>query len=158
MARSVVLRLIRDAGIAEVDDADLVDCRPVGDRLRIEVRDTGIGIPGAHLARIWEEFHQVANPECDRALGLGRGAAGRTPDVIVSDYRLRDSRIGTEAVPRVRAFCGVPVPAVILTGETSSECQHEVLLLGLGLAFKPVTPRQLGAALDRQMMRMQAAK
>lgn len=53
-----------------------VACHPVGnDRLAIEVHDTGIGIPGDHMAAIWEEFHQVGNPERDREKGLGLGLA-----------------------------------------------------------------------------------
>ncbi|WP_431854416.1 PAS domain S-box protein [Azospirillum sp.] len=45
------------------------------DRLAIEVHDTGIGIPAEHMASIWEEFHQVGNPERDREKGLGLGLA-----------------------------------------------------------------------------------
>ena len=50
-------------------------CRRVGDRLRIEVEDTGIGIPPDHLDRIFEEFHQVGNLARDRRQGLGLGLA-----------------------------------------------------------------------------------
>ena len=50
-------------------------CREEGERLFIEVHDTGIGIPSEHLDRIWEEFHQVGNPERDREKGLGLGLA-----------------------------------------------------------------------------------
>ncbi len=52
-----------------------VDCRTVGDRVRIVVRDTGIGIPEEHLGQVFEEFHQVGNPERDRTKGLGLGLA-----------------------------------------------------------------------------------
>ncbi|PWC54648.1 hypothetical protein TSO221_07570 [Azospirillum sp. TSO22-1] len=53
-----------------------VTCHKVGDdRLAIEVHDTGIGIPAEHMASIWEEFHQVGNPERDREKGLGLGLA-----------------------------------------------------------------------------------
>ena len=53
-----------------------VECRRLGDdRLSIEVHDTGIGIPAEHMASIWEEFHQVGNPERDREKGLGLGLA-----------------------------------------------------------------------------------
>ena len=51
----------------------LVDCLPRGERLRIEVRDSGIGIPSEHIEQIWDEFHQVGNPERDRTQGLGLG-------------------------------------------------------------------------------------
>ncbi|MBE7422753.1 MAG: response regulator [Zoogloeaceae bacterium] len=51
----------------------LVACRARGETLWIEVRDSGIGIPPAEQARIFEEFHQVGNPERDRSKGVGLG-------------------------------------------------------------------------------------
>ena len=78
-------------------------------------------------------------------------AVGRDPDIILADYRLREGRVGTEVIAKVRESCGRKIPGVILTGETGSECQTAVIALGLGLAFKPVTPRQLSVALERQM-------
>ncbi|NYZ14418.1 response regulator [Azospirillum sp. RWY-5-1] len=52
-----------------------IECHQAEGRLRLEVNDTGIGIPPDHLERIWEEFHQVGNPERDRNRGLGLGLA-----------------------------------------------------------------------------------
>jgi two-component system CheB/CheR fusion protein len=51
----------------------LVGCHPRGDKLRIEVWDTGIGIPTDQLQSIFEEFHQLNNPARERSLGLGLG-------------------------------------------------------------------------------------
>ncbi len=42
---------------------------------RIDVIDTGCGIPEAHYDRIFEEFVQLNNPERDRSKGLGLGLA-----------------------------------------------------------------------------------
>jgi two-component system CheB/CheR fusion protein len=53
----------------------LLGCRRRGDSLRIEVWDTGLGIPVEHLEAIFEEFHQVDNPARERSLGLGLGLA-----------------------------------------------------------------------------------
>ncbi|KAA0572861.1 response regulator [Azospirillum sp. Sh1] len=53
----------------------LVGCRRAGTNLRIQVWDTGRGIPPNQLASIFEEFHQVDNPERDRRQGLGLGLA-----------------------------------------------------------------------------------
>ncbi|MHA7063038.1 ATP-binding protein [Azospirillum argentinense] len=50
-------------------------CEVSDGTVRISVGDTGIGIPPEHLERIFEEFHQVANPERDRSQGLGLGLA-----------------------------------------------------------------------------------
>ncbi len=48
-------------------------CREDGDRAILEVVDTGIGIPAEQLNAVFEEFHQVDNPERDRHKGLGLG-------------------------------------------------------------------------------------
>ena len=53
----------------------LVGCRHCGDRLRVEVWDTGIGIPAGRTEEIFEEFTQIGNPERDRENGLGLGLA-----------------------------------------------------------------------------------
>ena len=41
--------------------------------VRLEVWDTGVGIPPADLERIFEEFVQLGNAERDRRRGLGLG-------------------------------------------------------------------------------------
>jgi PAS domain S-box-containing protein len=53
----------------------LVGCRRAGEKLALEVLDTGIGIAPGKIDRIFEEFYQVGNPERDRKRGLGLGLA-----------------------------------------------------------------------------------
>ncbi len=224
-----------------------IGCGIADGAARVTVTDTGIGIPGDQLERIFEEFHQVGNSERDRSQGLGLGLAivrrlsrllghpvgvrsqagrgtsftidvplgrdgegaasvppeeaaapagrgrlalvidddtmvlsglrvvlegwdyqvllagsgseaverlreaGRVPDVVIADYRLREGEVGPQAIDRVRNFLGRPVPGVILTGETGLDYQREATRHGLGLAHKPVTPRQLRGVLERQL-------
>ena len=52
----------------------VVGCRR-GERLSIEVWDTGDGIPAEQHERVFEEFYQLDNPERDRVKGLGLGLA-----------------------------------------------------------------------------------
>ncbi|MFG1400165.1 chemotaxis protein CheB [Roseixanthobacter pseudopolyaromaticivorans] len=51
----------------------LVGCRRHGGQLRIEVWDTGIGIPDQELQAIFEEYHQINNAARERSRGLGLG-------------------------------------------------------------------------------------
>jgi signal transduction histidine kinase len=53
----------------------LVACRPhaQGQGVRIEVWDSGIGIPAEHHENIFQEFYQLANRAGDRNFGLGLG-------------------------------------------------------------------------------------
>ena len=63
-----------------------------------------------------------------------------TPDVIVSDYRLRDDCSGVDAVAAIRESLECEVPAIIITGDTSPERLKEVKATGLRLLHKPVSP------------------
>ena len=226
-----------------------ISCSTVGDHMRIAVADTGIGIPGEHLPRIFEEFHQVGNPERDRSQGLGLGlaivqrigqllghpvtvrstpgegsvftievplgatqrsaeplqaalgpaaaaggeerlavvvdddaivllglqailrewgyevliagsgqqavdklrAANRKPDIIIADYRLREGKVGTDAILEIRGLFDSDIPAIVVTGETGPECQRDAVRHGFGLMHKPVTPRQLAGAMERSL-------
>jgi signal transduction histidine kinase/CheY-like chemotaxis protein len=53
----------------------LVGCRRRGSRVRIEVWDTGIGIPEQSRQEIFKEFVQLDNPARERNKGLGLGLA-----------------------------------------------------------------------------------
>ncbi|MET3516968.1 signal transduction histidine kinase [Pseudacidovorax sp. 1753] len=98
-----------------------------GDRVRIEVRDRGVGIAPIHQQRIFEEFYQVANVERDRRQGFGLGLA-----ICARLATLLGSRIGLNsalgcgstfslALPQAQAAPQVaPVPAAsVPPGEPS---------------------------------------
>ena len=53
----------------------LLGCRRQGDHVRIEVWDTGSGIPKTELRAIFEEFRQLDNPARESSKGLGLGLA-----------------------------------------------------------------------------------
>ena len=53
----------------------IIGCRYRGDRLRIEVWDSGIGIPEGEQKAVFEELYQLDNPARDRNKGTGIGLA-----------------------------------------------------------------------------------
>lgn len=53
----------------------LVSCRKRGERLSIEVWDTGIGIEQSKFQTIFKAFQQLSNPERDSRKGFGLGLA-----------------------------------------------------------------------------------
>lgn len=53
----------------------LVGCRRRGAAVRIDVIDSGTGIPEEEREHVFREFYQLANPEHDRSKGLGLGLA-----------------------------------------------------------------------------------
>ena len=77
----------------------LVGCRRSGGTLRLEVWDTGIGIPGSETERIFEEFHQLGNPErsTEKGLGLGLAIAKGTGELLNLPITVR-STVGKGSV------------------------------------------------------------
>lgn len=214
----------------------LVACRRRGSQVMLEVFDTGIGIEASQQRAVFREFHQLGNPERDRAKGLGLGLAivdglartlghalsldsrlargsvfrlavplatevpaarpasaeprmaqplrlrvlvvdddesvrqsmqhllrdwgcechavesieaalrlarGWVPEVVISDYQLRDQRTGVEAIEALRAAVGRGLPALLITGDTAPQRLREAVGSGLPLLHKPVSPSRL---------------
>ena len=59
----------------------LVGCRLKGPEIRIDVYDTGIGIPEVQLPRIFESFTRLA-PERSNGLGIGLSIVRRAIEVL----------------------------------------------------------------------------
>ncbi len=51
----------------------LLGCRRRGEKLNIEIWDTGAGIPESELEPIFDEYHQLDNSARERSRGLGLG-------------------------------------------------------------------------------------
>ncbi len=72
----LILRNLASNAIRYTDHGGvLVACRQRGDKVLVEVCDTGIGIAPENQQDIFREFHQLGNPERDRRKGLGLGLA-----------------------------------------------------------------------------------
>lgn len=71
-----IIRNLVENALRYTDQGRIVlGCRRNAEGLRVQVLDTGIGIPAEHLERIFHEFYQIANPARDRGKGLGLGLA-----------------------------------------------------------------------------------
>jgi len=73
------------------------------------------------------------------------------PDLIISDFRLSDGRTGIEAIIRLRNAFPTPIPAFLLSGDTSPEPRHEAQANSFHLLHKPVNPMTLRAMLNRAL-------
>lgn len=71
--QQIVQNLVSNAIKYTLRGKVLLGCRRAGDMLRIEVWDTGKGIPPEHLGLIFEEFYQVDNPARNSSEGVGLG-------------------------------------------------------------------------------------
>jgi two-component system, sensor histidine kinase len=123
----------------------LVGCRRAGNRLAIEVLDTGIGIAADKLERIFEEFYQVGNPERDRTRGLGLGLA-----IVAGVAKLLDHPVEVRSVPGRGSVFRVLVPL--------AQAQLEASLPSLRPVAPAARPTGLLLAIDDDPEQLEAMK
>lgn len=105
----------------------LLALRPRGGAWRLDVVDSGIGMPPEVAARVFDEFYQADNPERDRTRGLGLGLA-----IVERLARLMDHPLALRSVPgrgtRVSlqlpraTVAAIPTPANAARGTTGHLC------------------------------------
>lgn len=71
-----------------------------------------------------------------------------TPDCIVSDYRLKDNKTGSDAIAAIINQLGTEVPAILLTGDTHPQRIHEAQNSGYAVVHKPIKPAFLRTAIS----------
>jgi signal transduction histidine kinase len=113
----ILINLVTNALRYTPEGGVLVVCRRRGPRLRIEVRDSGVGIAPEAQKIIFQEFVQLENAERARNKGLGLGLAivRRLTDLLGHGLDLR-SRVGGGSVfalelPFAAAQADSPEPA-----------------------------------------------
>jgi CheY-like chemotaxis protein len=73
----------------------------------------------------------------------------RPPDIIISDYRLSGGRTGFDVIERIRCAFGVPIPAFLISGDTTPERLREARASGYYLLHKPVLPITLRSVVSQ---------
>lgn len=66
-----------------------------------------------------------------------------TPDLIISDYRLRDNKSGLDAVRAVYEYFMVEIPVLIVTGDSSEKIVSEIITSNYSLLLKPISSEAL---------------
>ena len=111
--------------------------------------DEAVRIGTLHLLRDWGCVAEAAQ-SIEEALVL---AGQHAPDVVISDYRLRDQRTGLEAIAALRTVLGQGLPALLITGDTAPDRLREALSSNIPLLHKPVSPDQLHLGLVNVLMK-----
>ena len=75
LLQQIVFNLVQNALRYTRRGGVVVGCRKRGDQLRIEVWDSGVGIPPDQHDKIFGEFYRLGEPDRDRRAGLGLGLA-----------------------------------------------------------------------------------
>jgi len=66
-----------------------------------------------------------------------------TPDLVITDYHLRQGELGTQVIAALRKRLGTEVKAVLVTGDTSTVVKHMRNDPRLRIASKPIDAEQL---------------
>jgi len=91
--RRIVQNLVSNALKYTVNGGVVVGCRRRGDTLRLEVWDSGVGIPAAERRRVFDEFHRLdrANPRGERGMGLGLAIVDRASRLLGHTVDIRSA-------------------------------------------------------------------
>jgi PAS domain S-box-containing protein len=96
-----------------------LDCEEIGDKLRVKVTDTGIGIEEDQLDAIFNEFHQCKTPGSNQeGFGLGLAIVRRLADLL-------DHKVTVKSKPGEGSCFCISMPVVKETGETGLEAVAE---------------------------------
>jgi CheY-like chemotaxis protein len=101
--------------------------------------DETVRVGMLYLLRGWGCECEAAET-IEEALDLARAHA---PEVVISDYRLREQRTGLEAIAALRTLLGNELPALLITGDTAPDRLREAQASGIPMLHKPVSPSQL---------------
>ena len=121
--RQVLINLVGNALKFTEEGQVNLSVRPLGeDRVRFEVRDTGIGIPPDRLAMVFEAFAQVDGSSSRRHQGTGLGLS-----IARQLVRLMGGELtATSAVGQGSSFVfELPLPAATLVGELAPATEAE---------------------------------
>jgi two-component system, OmpR family, phosphate regulon sensor histidine kinase PhoR len=88
---SIISNLVRNAvKFTEKGGRVLLGCRRSGASIRIEVHDTGVGMPPQHLQNIFEAFHRLEPARSD-GLGLGLFVVNRAAELLRHEIEVRSA-------------------------------------------------------------------
>ena len=134
-----------------------VPVQPIADRtthangyqrpLSILVIDDEAEIQAAMQALLSAWGHTViATGSGDEMIARIAGAT-LSPDLIISDYRLRGGENGINTIQRVRSQFSGDIPALLVTGDTAPDRLREASASGCFLMHKPISNARLRAAI-----------
>lgn len=124
-----------------------MDTTPSPMPFAVVIDDEAIILAGMEIMLDTWGYRVVAVEDAEAALKAL--ATAPTPNVILSDYRLRNGVSGVDAIRAVREACGAPVPAILLTGDTGAGLVAAAQRDGLTVLHKPVQPADLRRHIER---------
>ena len=112
------------------------------------VDDEGIVVEGMQaLFAAWGA--RVVGAASGEAMLTALGEIEAYPDLLIADYRLGQDELGTEVVARLRRELGLPIPALVISGDSSATTLERLRCCGVDFLLKPVLPEELKTEAER---------
>lgn len=73
------------------------------------------------------------------------------PNLIISDYRLRDNVTGVEAIEKVKTVLNYEIESIVISGDTAPDIIKDMDKSGLIILHKPVKPAKLRVIISRKL-------
>ena len=122
---------------------------PTFDGALIAVIDDEVTVVEGMRAWLAQSGAVVVGAASGKEMLTALGEYGRYPDLIVADYRLRGGALGTDAVALLRHELGVHIPAMLISGDSSTPAISAMRASSLHVLLKPVLPRELQLLVER---------
>lgn len=90
------------------------------------------------LFKMWDCEFLLAHSE-EALLAQIKAEQYPAPDVLITDYRLRDDKNGAQLIAAIRDYYKIEIPAIIITGDTLSQLN----LTSCDILHKPIQSQKL---------------
>ena len=104
--------------------------------LRIGLAEDNAMVQGALILALRGAGHQVVAAADGSALLAA--LAGRSPDLLICDFRLAAGESGFDVIAAARAEFGAELPAILITGDTDPGLVRSMADRGIAVHFKPM--------------------
>jgi protein-histidine pros-kinase len=133
---------------AEVDVAGESGIHEAGSGLVILIEDD-VNVADAWGLLLEAEGYRVATAASATEARALMNYVDEVPALLISDFHLLDGSTGVEAVSAIREYYDKPIPAFIVSGDTSKVVKEARLLDNCTLMCKPIDTNRLLAAARR---------
>jgi CheY-like chemotaxis protein len=121
------------------------------------IDDDALALEGmGGLLRSWGCRVVAARSAAEALLGLTDAEC--PPDLVISDFHLSEQSTGIDAIEQLRAAFGVPIPALLVSGDISPTLLQQAQHGGYHLLHKPVDPMPLRTMLNRLLKKRGVAE
>lgn len=132
--------------LSEPPPREIATADPLSNKLVVVIDDDALVLEGTGgLLKSWGCRVITTSSDHDALAAL----SSRSPDLIISDFRLKDGRTGIDAIANLRNSFQTAIPAFLISGDILPERLFEAKVSGHQLLHKPVSPMTLRTVMSR---------